>query len=84
MSETTLAVLAAADPCSKRDGTAASHCDHQTSPAGHPMIAHTKIFRCCFCGRVRSEQYEPPKGGQTCGYHESDHGPFAPKMWVMY
>lgn len=71
------------DTCPKRDGTAASHCDHRTSPQVHPMIAHTKTFRCCYCGRVRSEKYEPPQGGQAFGYSAADHGPFAPKTWVM-
>lgn len=82
-SSKTLAVRALADPCPKREGTSASHCDHQTSPQVHPMIAHTKTFRCCFCGRARSVKYEPMGGGQAYAHRTCDHGPFAPQTWVM-
>lgn len=69
------------ETCPKREGTAANHCDHQISSLGHPMIAHTKTFQCCHCGRVRSEDYVPQTSG---GYVMQPHGPFAPKITVMY
>lgn len=69
-------------PCPKRVGTASNHCDHQISPMAHPMIAHTKAFQCCHCGRGRSEEHVPQTSGGS--YVSEPHGPFAPKITVMY
>lgn len=58
--------------CTNRDGTAASHCWHDTGVV-LTSFPPRSVERCCYCGSSRNLTMAVVKPA-------GDHGPFAPNL----